>query len=77
MFGADGLPRSLHFVCRFQNVQSLFDGEDCPKFLSCEFAANTSWYVTFESEKNAQAAYWHLRERVKTFLGKPIMVNDT
>lgn len=56
-----------------ENVQSLFAGDDCPKFLSCEFAANTSWYVTFESEKDAQAAYWHLRERVKTFLGKPIM----
>ncbi|XP_077966978.1 uncharacterized protein LOC120341800 [Styela clava] len=56
-----------------EDVEALFNGEECPKFISCEFAANTSWYVTFETESDAQDAYRHLREKVKTFLGRPIM----
>lgn len=58
----------------FQDVENLFSGEKCPKFVSCEFAHNDSWYVTFESDETAQRAYQYLREDVKTFLGKPIMV---
>lgn len=48
-------------------MQNLFSGESCPKFISCEFAHNTSWYVAFESDEDAQAAYAYLREEVKTF----------
>lgn len=29
-------------------------GIKCPKFISCEFAENSCWYVTFESEEDAQ-----------------------
>ncbi|XP_060592315.1 la-related protein 4-like isoform X2 [Ruditapes philippinarum] len=51
------------------DVQGLFGGANCPKFVSCEFAHNSNWYVTFD----AQRAYQYLREEVGTFLGKPIM----
>ncbi|KAK2153612.1 hypothetical protein LSH36_291g04016, partial [Paralvinella palmiformis] len=54
-------------------IKKLFKGENCPPFTSCEFAHNDSWYVTFESEEDAQKAYRYLREEVCTFLGKPIM----
>ncbi|XP_015785079.1 la-related protein 4 isoform X2 [Tetranychus urticae] len=56
-----------------KDVQNLFSGKECPKFVSCEFAHNNSWYVSFESDEDAQRAYRYLREEVKTFQGKPIM----
>ena len=45
----------------------MFTGEGCPKALSCEFINNDVWYVTFESDNDAQKAYRYLRETVKTF----------
>lgn len=56
-----------------KDIESLFEGEKCPQFLSCEFAHNSSWYVTFESDEDAQLAYRYLREEVRSFQGKPIM----
>jgi len=53
--------------------QALFSNESCPRPISCEFAANNSWYITFESDEDAQKAYKYLREEVKEFQGKPIM----
>lgn len=47
--------------------QNLFSGEGCPRFISCEFAHNSSWYVTFESDEDAQKAYRFLREEVREF----------
>jgi la-related protein 4 len=45
----------------------LFSGKGCPKLISCEFAHNNSWYVTFENDEDAQKAYRFLREEVKEF----------
>ncbi|KAK0093810.1 hypothetical protein PV326_012578 [Microctonus aethiopoides] len=56
-----------------EEVKNLFSGEGCPRLISCEFAHNNSWYVTFESDEDAQKAYRFLREEVREFQGKPIM----
>ncbi|XP_065160703.1 la-related protein 4 isoform X2 [Atheta coriaria] len=56
-----------------EDVKNLFAGEKCPRFISCEFAHNSSWYVTFESDDDAQRAYRYLREEVREFQGRPIM----
>lgn len=58
-------------------IEKLFEGESCPKFVSCEFILKGTWYVTFETEEDAQKAYHYLREEVKTFQEKPIMVSIT
>nr|XP_057941155.1 la-related protein 4 isoform X2 [Doryrhamphus excisus] len=56
-----------------EEVESLFKNDNCPKVISVEFAHNNNWYVTFQSDTDAQQAYEYLREEVKTFQGKPIM----
>jgi len=56
-------------------VEALFRGDGCPPFLECVFAHNDSWYVTFNNEEEAHRAYFYLRETVRTFQGKPIMVS--
>lgn len=56
-----------------EEIKSLFSGKNCPKYISCEFAHNDSWYVTFENDEDAQKAYKYLREEVCTFQGNPIM----
>ncbi|CAG2100269.1 unnamed protein product [Medioppia subpectinata] len=58
-----------------KDIENLFSGQNCPKFVNCEFAHNQSWYVTFETDEDAQRAYRYIREDVKVLptTGKPIM----
>ncbi|XP_045106976.1 LOW QUALITY PROTEIN: nascent polypeptide-associated complex subunit alpha, muscle-specific form-like [Portunus trituberculatus] len=56
-----------------EEIESVFKSDECPKVVSCEFVHNSSWYVTFESDEDAQKAYWYLRGVVKTFKDKPIL----
>ena len=53
-------------------IQNLFAGPGCPNIVSCENALN-SWYVTFDSDEDAQKAYRYLREEVREFKGQQIM----
>ncbi|XP_047483164.1 uncharacterized protein LOC125035076 isoform X3 [Penaeus chinensis] len=56
-----------------EEIEAMFKSDECPKVVSCEFVHNSSWYVTFESDEDAQKAYWYLRGVVKTFKDKPIL----
>ncbi|XP_008318240.2 la-related protein 4 isoform X2 [Cynoglossus semilaevis] len=56
-----------------EEVEAIFKSVNCPRVLSIEFAHNSNWYITFQSDMDALQALQYLREEVKTFQGKPIM----
>lgn len=50
---------SMHLPCgfvlvSFQDITALFASPKCPAYVTCEFADNDCWYVTFDSEEGTQ-----------------------
>ena len=45
-----------------------------PPLVGCERAHGNHWYLHFENEEHAQLAYRYLREVVRSFRGRPILV---
>lgn len=41
-------------VSLLQEVEALFKSENCPEALSAKFAHNSNWYITFQSDMDAQ-----------------------
>ena len=56
-----------------EEVRAIFSDETLPKILSCEFAHNNVWYLTFESDDDAQRAYHYVRDHVKEFKVKTVL----
>uniref|UniRef100_UPI00398EB489 la-related protein 4-like n=1 Tax=Pristiophorus japonicus TaxID=55135 RepID=UPI00398EB489 len=46
--------REIPEATPLEDVQGLFHSETCPPVISCEFAHNNSWYITFQSDSDAQ-----------------------
>uniref|UniRef100_A0A0P4YCI4 La-related protein n=2 Tax=Daphnia magna TaxID=35525 RepID=A0A0P4YCI4_9CRUS len=64
--------REIDGTTPVEEVRAIFADESLPKILSCEFAHNNVWYITFESDDDAQRAYHYVRDNVKEYKGRPI-----
>ncbi|KAI6182525.1 HTH La-type RNA-binding domain-containing protein [Aphelenchoides bicaudatus] len=53
-----------------KEVKAMFDG--CPGYQTLSYAANNSWYVTFNTEEETQQAFMHVQNFGKTFNNKPV-----
>lgn len=60
-----------------EEIESLFNHDSCPRFVSVEYICNRNWYVTFDSDEDAQRALKYLTEYVKDFNGCPLLVSTS
>ncbi len=53
-------------------MEALFKSEKCPQVISVEFAHNNNWYITFQSDTDAQQVF--LTHAQKAFLVELVCV---
>jgi hypothetical protein len=66
--------REVATEATLEQIKELFVDKEpsCPLCFLCESAGNDSWYVTFNSEEDAQRALQYLKTEVRIFMNKPI-----
>ena len=57
----------------FQDITALFASPKCPAYVTCEFADNDCWYVTFDSEEGTQKV--RIKGRVVSLCWKWMLVS--